>query len=148
MSTWLKSCVLSLATSLCLTVTSGLLAAEAKPAAGASGGTRIFEMRTYHAAPGKLEALHARFRDHTNALFTKHGMEMVGYWVPTDPEHGKDTLIYILAYPSMEARETAWKAFQQDPDWKKARDESEKGGKLVAKVEQVFMTPTDYSPIK
>jgi hypothetical protein len=122
-------------------------AADAKPAADA-GKTRVFEMRTYTAADGKLDALHARFRDHTNKLFAKHGIELVGYWVPTDGEKSKNTLIYILAYPSREAATKAWKEFQADPDWQKAKGESEKDGKLVVKVESVYMSPTDYSPVK
>ncbi len=106
-------------------------------------------MRTYHAAPGKLEALHARFRDHTNKLFIKHGMELVGYWVPMNKDgHYENTLVYILAYPNREAREKSWKEFQADPDWKTAREASEVDGKLVEKVDSVFMTATDYSPIK
>src|SRR3954470_5074535 len=96
---------------------------------------RLFEMRTYTAAEGKLDALHARFRDHTNKLFVKHGIEIVGYWVPTDGEKSKNTLVYILAFPSREAATKAWKDFQADTDWQKARAESEKDGKLVAKVE-------------
>jgi hypothetical protein len=111
--------------------------------------SRFFEMRTYHAAPGKLEALHARFRDHTNKLFAKHGMDVVAYWVPMDKEgHYENTLVYILAFPNREAHDRAWKAFQDDPDWKAARAESEKNGRLVEKVDSVFMTATDYSPIK
>ncbi|HEY2155327.1 MAG TPA: NIPSNAP family protein [Isosphaeraceae bacterium] len=108
-------------------------------------GNRLFEMRTYYTHPGRLDALNARFRDHTNKLFVKHGMELVGYWTP----QGKpDTLVYILAYPSREAREASWKAFNADPDWKAAREASEKDGKIVDKVESVFLDPTDYSPIK
>ena len=109
---------------------------------------RFFEMRTYTAPPGKLEALHARFRDHTNKLFVKHGMQLVGYWTPTEGEKASNTLVYILAYPSKEAREKAWKDFQDDADWKKAKEESEVNGKLVDKVDSVFLKPTDYSPIK
>ena len=126
---------------------------QAKPAAGKSAassaapqaGTRFFEMRTYYAAEGKIDALNARFRNHTNKLFQKHGMELVGYWQPVDK---KDVLTYILAYPSREAREKAWKDFNADPDWQAARNKSEENGRLVAKVESVYMTPTDYSPIK
>jgi hypothetical protein len=109
---------------------------------------RYFEMRTYYAAPGKMTALHARFRDHTCKLFEKHGMAIVGFWTPTDPKDAELKLVYILAYPSKEAREKSWKEFQDDPDWKKAKADSEKDGKLVDKVEQVFLNPTDYSPIK
>lgn len=118
---------------------------------GEKGGTvkeRYFEMRTYTAAPGKLDALHARFRDHTNKLFQKHGMTLIGYWTPAEGDTSKNTLVYILAYPDKEAREKAWKEFQDDPDWKKARAESETNGALVTKAESVFLKPTDYSPIK
>ncbi len=109
---------------------------------------RFFEMRTYIANDGKLDALHARFRDHTNKLFVKHGIEIIGYWVPTDEKESKNTLIYILAYPSKEARDKSWKEFGADPVWKKAYEESHKDGVLVKQVISKFMTPTDYSPIK
>jgi hypothetical protein len=124
-----------------LAVSSLIRAAEPKPAPA----PRVFEMRTYYTHPGRLDALNARFRDHTNKLFVKHGMDLVGYWTP---QNKPDTLVYILAYPSREAREASWKAFQADPEWKKAAAESEKDGKIVAKVESVFLDPTDYSPIK
>lgn len=105
---------------------------------------RFFEMRTYYAAPGKLDALQARFRDHTCKLFEKHGMANIGYWTPVEnPDH---KLVYVLAYPDRAARENAWKAFQADPDWKAARTASEKDGKLVAKVESVYFAATDFSP--
>ena len=107
-----------------------------------------FEMRTYTAADGKLDALHARFRDHTNALFLKHGMTVIGYWTPAEGDKAKNTLVYILAYPNREGREKMWKEFQADPDWQKAKAESEKDGALVTKVESVFLNATDYSPIK
>lgn len=112
--------------------------------------TRVFELRTYYAAPGKIKALNARFRDHTNKLFEKHGMTIIGFWTPADAPKEKeaDKLIYILAYPSREAAKKSWEAFQNDPEWKKAKDESEKDGKLVDKVDSVYMNPTDYSPIK
>jgi hypothetical protein len=105
---------------------------------------RVYEMRTYYAAPGKLDALNARFRDHTVALFEKHGIHSLGYWMPI--ENPDSRLIFVLAYPSREARETSWKNFGADPDWKAAHAASEKDGKLVAKVEQLFMQATDFSP--
>jgi hypothetical protein len=109
---------------------------------------RFFELRIYTANPGKLDALNARFRNHTNKLFVKHGMELVGYWTPADGPEAANTLIYILAYPSREAREASWKAFQADPDWQAARAASETAGRLVEKVDSKFLNPTDYSPIR
>lgn len=121
----------------------GRLSADEKPK------MRFFEMRTYTAAEGKLDALNARFRDHTVRLFEKHGMTNVGYWVPSEGEKAKNTLVYILAFPDKEARNKAFKEFGADPDWKKAQTESEASGKLLAKPpESLFLTPTDYSPMK
>src|SRR5262245_50577471 len=113
-------------------------------AAAAGPDTYIYEMRTYYAEPGKLDALNARFRDHTCKLFEKHGMTNVGYCGTAENPDNK--LIYILAYPSKEARDKSWKEFLADPDWKKAQAESEANGKLVGKVEAVFLNATDYSP--
>ena len=113
--------------------------------------SRVFEMRTYYAAPGKLEDLQARFRNHTVKLFEKHGMTNVGYWVPVDEKTGQpsgNTLVYILAFPSFEARTKSWDGFRNDPAWTAARNESEKNGKLVEKVDSVFLKATDYSGIK
>jgi hypothetical protein len=106
---------------------------------------RVFELRTYKAAPGKLDALHARFRDHTLGLFEKHGLEVVGFW---SHGTGDGTLVYLLAFDDPQAADAAWEAFRSDPEWIRARAESETDGILTAGVESVFMSPTDYSPIK
>ena len=108
---------------------------------------KVFELRIYTANEGRMEALHKRFREHTCELFKKHGMELVGFWVPQDPKE-KNKLYYILAYPSREAARASWKAFSADPEWQRVYKESHKDGVLVGKVESVFMNPTDYSPIK
>lgn len=113
--------------------------------------SRVFEMRTYYAAPGKLEDLQARFRNHTVKLFEKHGMTNVGYWVPVDAKTGEpngETLVYILAYPSLEARAKSWEGFGKDPEWNSVKTETEKNGKLVDKVDSVFLKATDYSKLK
>ena len=120
----------------------------AVPVASAQTSNRVFELRTYTAAPGKLEALNRRFRDHTVKLFTKHGMTHVGYWTPADPPLSENTLIYVISHESREAAKKSWDAFRKDPDWIKARDESQKDGSLTAKVESVYLNPVDYSPIK
>lgn len=109
---------------------------------------KVYELRTYKTNPGKLAALHARFRDHTCKLFEKHGIELVGFWTPSEGDDAADTLIYIVAFPSVEAQKQAWKAFGDDPDWKKAKADSEKDGTIVSKVESKNLTPTDYSPLK
>jgi hypothetical protein len=109
---------------------------------------RVYEMRTYTCNEGKLEALKTRFRDHTIEIFKRHHMESVGYWVPQDPEKSKTTLIYILAHPSLEDAKKNWAEFNADPEWKKVSADSQINGKIVAKVESVFMDPADFSPLK
>ena len=110
--------------------------------------SHVFEVRTYTAEPGKLDALHARFRDHTVQIFKKHGMTSVGYFAPTDEPLSKNTLIYILEFPSREAAKKSWDEFRSDPEWQNVQKESEANGKLVTKVDSVFTGPTDYSPMK
>ena len=125
----------------------GVVAAASAPEASAAD--RVFELRTYTASPGKLDALNARFRDHTIALFKKHGMEVVGFWEPIDKEAGAgEKLIYLLAHPSREAAQANWKAFREDPEWVKVKAESEAGGVLTSKIESVYLAGTDYSPLK
>jgi hypothetical protein len=105
----------------------------------------VYELRTYTTPEGKLDALLARFRDHTIRIFKNHNMESVGYWVPQDPEKSKNTLIYILKHPSREAGEKDWMDFQNDPEWKKVAAES---GLTGIKVERVWLTPTAFSMMK
>ncbi len=118
--------------------------AAALPAIAAEKDTRCFEMRTYYAAPGKLDDLLARFRDHTVKLFEKHGITNVGYWVPIENTDNK--LVYVIAFPSREASAQSWKEFRADPDWQSAAKASEANGKLLTKVESVFLNATDFSP--
>ena len=110
--------------------------------------TRVFELRTYTAAPGKIEALHARFRDHTLMLFEKHHMTVIGFWRPTDEQQAKRQLVYLLAFPSQEAAAKSWKDFGADPEWKAVKEVSEKNGPLVDKIDSVYLKPTDYSALK
>ena len=113
-------------------------------AADKPGDNRCYELRAYYAAPGKLDALNARFRNHTMQIFEKHGMVNIGYWMPADNPDNK--LIYVLAFPSRDAAKKSWADFSKDPDWQNVLAESEAGGRLVTKVDSVFMAPTDYSP--
>ena len=109
---------------------------------------RVFELRTYTSHEGKLQDVVNRFRDHTRTYFDRHGMVSIGYWTPQDGPLSQNTLIYILAHPSRDAAKKNWDAFRADPDWQKARDASEVNGKIVAKIESVFITPTGYSALK
>ena len=104
---------------------------------------RFYELRTYHAEPGKLDALLSRFRDHTCKLFEKHGMTNVGYWLPVD--NPDNLLVYLLAYPNQPARDASWKAFGEDEEWKKVVASSEANGKLVGKIDSTFLLPTAFS---
>ena len=127
-----------------LTFIGASLLALAESSRAAEPDKRVYEMRVYYAADGKLDALNARFRNHTLKLFEKHGITNIGYWMPIDnPER---MLVYFLAYPSREARDQSWKAFMADPDWQAAYKASEVDGKLVSKVESKFFQATDYSP--
>jgi hypothetical protein len=110
---------------------------------GASG---VYELRVYHAAPGKLGELESRFREHTIKIFDRHGMKSVAYWTPLDEPEKSNTLIYILQHPSREAAAANWKAFSDDPEWKSVHDKSEANGKLVEKVDSTFLALTDFSP--
>ncbi len=121
-----------------------LLALAMLTTAAFAADTRVFEMRTYYAAPGKLDALNARFRDHTCKLFEKHGLTNIGYWVPI--ENPENKLVYVIAAPDRAARDASFKAFGTDPEWKKAASESEKDGRLVTKIEQLFFTALEFSP--
>ena len=123
------------------------------PVIKAPAGSHVYELRTYTAEPGRLDALNARFRDHTMKLFDKHGMTSVGYWTPIKGEKGADnTLVYLLAHKDMDAAKKSWAAFHADPDWVAARKASEQkaGGPLTVPngVKSVYLKPTDFSPMK
>jgi hypothetical protein len=106
----------------------------------------VFELRVYHTFEGKLDDLLARFRNHTIAIFHRHGIESVAYWTPTDePLRGK-TLFYMLKHPSREAATANWASFRDDPEWKQVSAASEVNGKLVETVESTFLKRTDFSP--
>src|SRR5262245_19346504 len=126
----------------------GLIAFAAGYSTGqeSKASSRVYELRTYTTLEGRLPALHKRFAEHTLKLFEKHGMRNEMYFVPTDPAKKDNTLIYLVSHDSQEAADKSWKAFGADPDWIKARDASEKDGKIVSKVERVYLTPTNYSP--
>jgi len=105
----------------------------------------IYELRTYWAAPGKVEALHSRFRSLTMGIFKKHKMEVVGFWTPIQATAETGDLVYILRFADETSKEAAWKAFQNDPQWIEGKTTSEKDGTLVTKITSVALRSTDYA---
>lgn len=119
--------------------------AEAQTPAAASDGP-VYELRVYHCYEGKLDTLLTRFREHTMKIFETHNIRNVAYWTPTDEPLAGKTLIYLISHPSREAATANWKAFSNDPEWKKVQAASEANGKIVEKVDSTFMVLTDFSP--
>ena len=117
-------------------------------AADAAPAGRVFELRTYHTFPGRLDALHKRFREHTLKMFEKHGMTNVAYWTFQDSPAKEHTLIYVISHASREQAKKNWDEFRNDPEWKAVAAASEADGKIVEKVDSVFVDATDYSPMK
>jgi len=109
---------------------------------------RIFELRTYHAAPGKLDALHQRFQNHTFDIFARHGMELVAFLAPTDEPDRSNTLVYLLAFPDRESGTRAWDDFRADRDWIAAKAASEIDGPLVDRVDSIYLEGTAASPLR
>ena len=105
--------------------------------------SEIYELRTYTSHEGKLENVLNRFENHTMALFEKHGIRNIGYWVSEDQDN---TLIYIVAHESRDSAKQSWKSFVSDPEWKEARTASLADGPIVDKIESVYMNKTPYSP--
>ena len=121
--------------------------ADFEPVASAQG-EKIFEMRTYTSHPGRLDALNARFRNHTTRIFEKHGMTNVGYWTPQEAPLSENTLVYILAHDSRDAAQASWDAFRADPEWSRVSEESQRDGRIVQGVDVLWLEATDYSMIK
>jgi hypothetical protein len=112
----------------------------------ADSDSPVYVLRTYTATEGKLDAVLARFREHTCQLFEKHGMVNIGYWVPMDAADGAgEKLVYLLQHKSREAAKASWKNFGADPEWQAVRKASEADGKIVAKAESVFLVLTNFS---
>ena len=96
--------------------------------------------------PGKLDNLIARFRDHTIELFNRHGLKLVGFWIPRD--NTENLLMYIIEHSNQEEGLKKWAAFQADPEWQQVKQASEANGKLVDRIDRVFMDATEFSPIR
>ncbi|PCJ24985.1 MAG: NIPSNAP family protein [SAR86 cluster bacterium] len=111
-------------------------------------GQKVYELRTYTTLPGRLPALLKRFGGGEIDLFIKHGMTSVGYWVPDNDELSENTMVYMVAHDSREAAAASWSAFGADPEWKKMSEESQLDGRIISNVENLFLTPTNFSPVQ
>ena len=105
--------------------------------------SEIYELRTYTSHEGKLENVLNRFENHTMALFEKHGIRNIGYWVSEDQDN---TLIYIVAHESRDRAKHSWENFVSDPKWKAARNASVADGPIVNKIENLYMKKASFSP--
>jgi NIPSNAP protein len=108
----------------------------------------VYELRMYHVNAGKMDALIARFGDHTDAIFKRHNMKSIGFWRPEDAPHSQNLFVYVLEHPSREEARKNWAAFQADPEWKKVKADSETNGALANHIDSYFMDPTGFSALK
>jgi len=115
---------------------------------GSNPTQHVYELRLYHVNEGKMEALIARFGDHTDAIFKRHHMKSIGYWRPEDAPYSQNLFVYILEHPSREEARKNWAAFQNDPEWKKVKADSETEGPLTNRIDSYFMDPTSFSALK
>jgi hypothetical protein len=125
-----------------------MLAFSKLGASNAQPPSHVYELRLYHVNEGKMDALKARFGDHTDAIFRQHNMKSIGYWSPEDAPDSQRLFIYILEHPSRQEAEKNWAAFQADPEWKKVKAESEANGPLVDHIDHYFMDPTSFSALR
>jgi hypothetical protein len=107
----------------------------------------IYEMRQYRCLPGRLPALLKRFETATLKIWEKHGIKQAGFFTTVIGESNQD-LTYFLAWDSLAEREKKWGAFMTDPDWMKARAESEADGQIVANIVSQILAPTAFSAVK
>ena len=115
---------------------------------GSSSSHHVYELRLYRVNEGKMDALIARFGDHTDAIFKRHNMNSIGYWVPEDAPYSQNLFVYVLEHSSREEARKNWAAFQADPEWKKVKAESETDGPLADHIDSYFMNPTSFSAMK
>jgi len=125
-----------------------MLAIVRLPASSPQPSHHVYELRLYHVKEGKMDALKARFGDHTDAIFKRHNMKSIGYWSPEDAPDSQNLFVYILEHPSRQEAEKNWAGFQADPEWQKVKKESEANGPLVDHIDHYFMDPTSFSALK
>jgi hypothetical protein len=115
---------------------------------GSKNSQHVYELRMYRVNEGKMDALIARFGDHTDAIFRRHNMRSIGFWRPQDEPYSQNLFVYILEHPSREEARKNWAEFQADPEWKKVKADSETNGALANHIDSYFMDPTSFSALK
>jgi hypothetical protein len=125
-----------------------MLGLTALRGANTPSSPHFYELRIYHIHEGKADALRERFGNYTNAIFKKHNMKSIGYWVAEDAPNSQKLFIYILEHPSRQEAEKNWAAFRADPEWQKVKAESEANGPLADHEDSYFMDPTSCSALK
>ena len=115
---------------------------------GSKNSQHVYELRLYRVNEGKMDALIARFGDHTDAIFKRHNMKSIGFWRPQDEPYSQNLFVYILEHPSREEARKNWAEFQTDPEWKKVKADSETNGALANHIDSYFMDPTSFSALK
>ncbi len=115
---------------------------------GSKNSQHVYELRLYRVNEGKMDALIARFGDHTDAIFKRHNMKSIGFWRPQDEPYSQNLFVYILEHPSREEARKNWAEFQADPEWKKVKADSETNGALANHIDSYFMDPTSFSALK
>jgi hypothetical protein len=107
----------------------------------------LYELRVYQSVVGQMPKLLARFRDHTVPIWEKHGISPLGFWTTLIGDSSNE-LTYILRWESLADREAKWTTFLNDPAWRKARDDSERDGPIVASIRNQILAPTEFSALK
>src|SRR5580704_347287 len=118
------------------------------PAATATNGPRVFELRTYESPSDqdhkrKVEMMQSG----EEAIFAKAGFSQVFY---------NDTLIgprlpnltYMLSYENVAVRDKLWSAFANAPEWKAMQSLPRYAFEnIVSNITNVILTPAPYSQI-
>jgi hypothetical protein len=101
----------------------------------------LYELRIYTVHPGRLDAIHQRFSNHTLRIFKRLGMKVCDFWAD---EEGNSKLYYLMEFSDMDERNQQWGTFKHDPEWIEAKRKSEESGPIVEKIEEIFMKRADY----
>lgn len=104
----------------------------------------IYELKSYKATEGNMDALKKRFTEKTMPIFKRLGIEVTHCW---DNLEDPNTFTYLARFLSKEVQKDAWSAFAADDEWKAVKAESERvSGPLLASQSTLYLAPTHFSP--